>query len=225
MNNEQQWQAANKARAALYRWFAEIFALEFTTDNLAQLQTQYPSLHQAFTDLGLQPQSERVQKALTHLNVIPQGDRALELAADFAHMFLLSGHQSAPPYASYYMEKDQMLYGQPAQYMSHFLDEQELELHPDFREPKDHLSIYLQLMVLWLQYNDNENKDPLSMAQEQQLFLEEALLNWLPKFNERCQTIHVKTDIYPALTDLLLHFIKADQQLLVEISEGELPLD
>lgn len=218
MNNEQQWQAANKARATLYRWFAEIFAREFNKQNLAELQQQYPALHQAFSELGLQAQSERLQKALNNLKVIPEVDRALELAADFAHMFLLSGHQSAPPYASYYLDADKMLYGKPAQQMSKFLAEHELDLHPDFREPKDHLSIYLQVLSLWIQHgSDAKGEELASIATEQSEFLQNALLNWLPKFNERCQVIQVKTQVYPALTELLLHFVQADQQALLEL--------
>lgn len=218
MNNEQQWQAANKARAALYRWFADIFAREFNKQNLAELQQQYPALHQAFSELGLQEPSQRLQKALNNLKVIPEADRALELAADFAHMFLLSGHQSAPPYASYYLDADKMLYGKPAQQMSQFLAEHKLDLHPDFREPKDHLSIYLQVLSLWIQHgSEAESEELASIAAEQSEFLQNALLNWLPKFNEHCQKIRVKMDVYPALTELLLHFVQADQQALIEM--------
>ena len=218
MNNEQQWQAANKARAALYRWFAEIFSREFNKQNLAELQQQYPALHQAFSELGLQEPSDRLQTALNNLKVIPEADRALALAADFAHMFLLSGHQSAPPYASYYLDADKMLYGKPAQQMSQFLAEHELDLHPDFREPKDHLSIYLQVLSLWIQHgSEAEGEELTSIAAEQSDFLQSALLNWLPKFNDSCQSIQVKTQVYPALTDLLLHFVAADQQALVEL--------
>ncbi|WP_228707646.1 molecular chaperone TorD family protein [Psychrobacter phenylpyruvicus] len=133
-------------------------------------------------------------------------------------MFLLSGHQSAPPYASYYLEADKMLYGKPAQQMSQFLAEHELDLHPDFREPKDHLSIYLQVLSLWIQHgSEAEGEELARIAAEQSDFLQSALLNWLPKFNERCQAIRVKTQVYPALTDLLLHFVRADQQALVEL--------
>lgn len=228
INDKQQWQAANQARAALYRWFAELFASELTTKGLQELQLHYPNLHQAFTGLDLQSQSERVQKALNNLKVIPEGDRALELAADFAHIFLLSGIESAPPYASYYLEKDQMLYGKPAQQMSQFLAEHKLELHPEFREPKDHISIYLQVMTLWVKHggqveehnntdNSHADEDELMVANEQLQFLQQALLNWLPKFNGRCQQIRVKTDFYPALTELLLHFVTADQEALQEM--------
>lgn len=218
MNNEQQWQAANKAREALYRWFAEIFSREFNKQNLAELQQQYPALHQAFSELGLQEPSDRLQTALNNLKVIPEADRTLELAADFAHMFLLSGHQSAPPYASYYLEVDKMFYGKPAQQMSQFLAEHKLDLHPDFREPKDHLSIYLKVFSLWIQHgSEAESEELTSIAAEQSDFLQSALLNWLPKFNDRCQSIQVKTQVYPALTDLLLHFVAADQQALVEL--------
>ena len=221
MNNSQQWQAANTARATLYRWFAELFARELTKTNLTQLQAQYPSLHAAFSDLNLEPQSAALQTALENLQVIPAPDRALELAADFAHLFLLSGHQSAPPYASYYLESDQMLYGKPAQQMSEFLASHKLDLHPEFREPKDHLSIYLQVMSLWIKSSVDEQVNLIEMAVQQQHFLEDALLSWLPKFAARCQHIRVKTQVYPAIIDLLLHFVQEDRQALEDMAEAE----
>lgn len=219
---QNEWQAANEARAVLYRWFADVFAREFTKDALAELQSSYAdSLHQAFSGLGLEHQSNRLTKALSNLLVIPEPDRAIELAADFAHMFLLSGQDSAPPYASYYIDADNMLYGKPAQQMGHFLDSHQLSLHPDFREPKDHISVYLNVMSIWIKSSMTDAQDMTAVATEQSEFLSQALLNWLPKFNERCQKIRVKTDVYPALTDLLLHFVQEDKAAMLEIAEDD----
>ncbi|PNK60525.1 molecular chaperone TorD [Psychrobacter sp. FDAARGOS_221] len=220
-NQDIQWQAVNEGRAAIYRWFADMFARELTPANLEQLNNHYQAMHQAFSGMGLAEQSVRLQQALSHLSVIVQSDRALELAADFAQIFLLSGQDSAPPYASYYIEADKMLYGKPAQQMAQFLKSHQLDLHPDFREPKDHISVYLQVMAVWINASMEQpgtvEEQQTSIAHRQGEFLDSALLNWLPKFSARCQKIGVKTDVYPALTELLLAFVDADRQALTEL--------
>ncbi|WP_019673158.1 molecular chaperone TorD [Psychrobacter lutiphocae] len=238
-----QWQAVNAGRAALYRWFADMFARELTTAQLEELQARYAAMHDIFIGMGLEAQSSRLQKAINNLKVIVENERALELAADFAQIFLLSGQQSAPPYASYYIEADQMLYGKPAQQMAQFLKSHDLDLHPDFREPKDHISVYLQVMQVWInatlevqaegeqqehkqaQQQDQKQKQPNITAEQRQAdianrqaeFLDTALLNWLSKFSARCQQIGVKTDVYPALTELLVGFVTEDRQALAEL--------
>jgi TorA-specific chaperone len=216
----EQWQAANPARSALYRWFADVFARELTSATLEQWQHKqtYASIHQVFVSLGLEPFSDRVKAALDDLQQFSTEDRAIELAADFAQIFLLSGDDSAPPYASYYLSSDKHLYGKPAAQMMRFLDSQQLSLHPDFREPNDHLSVYFIVMSLWINKSIEQQLEMVNTAQEQIDFLDSALLNWLPQFTAHCQKINVKTDIYPALAALAEQFILEDRAALATIS-------
>ena len=219
MTNTEQWQAANTARAALYRWFADVFARELTTATLDEWQHYhaYENIHEAFVSLGLEQYSTQVKTAIAELEELPKSDRALELAADFAQMFLLSGDDSAPPYASYYLSSDKHLYGKPAEQMRHFLDSQQLSLHPEFREPDDHVSVYFIVMSLLINSSMDKKLDMVTNAQEQIDFLDGALLNWLPKFSDRCQRIRVKTGLYPALVALAEQFVLADREALATI--------
>ncbi|WP_201618254.1 molecular chaperone TorD [Psychrobacter urativorans] len=219
MNITEEWQAANTARSALYRWFADIFARELTSDTLDgwQHNQAYDSIHEAFTSLGLEQYSDRVKVAIDNLKELPKDDRAIELAADFAQLFLLSGDDSAPPYASYYLSNNKHLYGKPAEHMLRFLDSQQLSLHPEFREPNDHLSVYFIVMSLWINNSIEQQLEMVSTAQEQIDFLDSALLNWLPQFTTHCQKIRVKTDLYPALTALAEQFILEDREALATI--------
>lgn len=213
MNTNEQWQAANTARAALYRWFAELFAHELTPEVINQWQCDnaYTSIHQAFSSLGLEEESQRVQNAINDLEQLPESERALELAADFAQLFLLSGKDSAPPYASYYFEDNQRLYGKPADDMRSFLDQHQLTLHPDFREPDDHISVYLIVMSLWI---GNQEHDDETSIREQAHFLDNALLPWLADFSDRCQMIRSQSDLYPAITSLTAEFVRCDRDIL-----------
>lgn len=214
-----EWHAANIARSALYRWFADIFARELTPAILQEWQNKnaYEGIHDAFVSLELEPYSARVKAAIADLKQLPKEDRALELAADFAQMFLLSGDDSAPPYASYYLSADKQLYGEPTKQMRQFLEHQQLSLHAEFREPDDHLSVYLMVISLWINSSIEQNLDRVTIAKEQIDFLDDALLPWLPKFNERCQRIQVQTDLYPALAALVEQFVLADKEALATV--------
>ena len=214
-----EWHAANVARAALYRWFADIFARELTTATLDEwlLNQAYDGIHEAFVSLELEQYSNRVKTAIADLKALPKEDRALELAADFAQIFLLGGDDSAPPYASYYLSDDKHLYGEPTQQMRQFLNSQQLSLHAEFREPDDHVSVYFMVMSLWIHSSAQQQLDMATSAQEQSDFLDNALLNWLPMFNTRCQTIKIKTDLYPALIALAEQFVLADKEALASI--------
>ena len=214
-----QWQAANRARSALYRWFADVFARELTTSTLDDwlYDQAYDGIHEAFVTLDLETDSLRVKTAITDLEKLPKSDQSLELAADFAQMFLLSGEESAPPYASYYLSSDKHLYGEPTQQMRHFLDSQQLKLHEEFREPDDHISVYFMVMSLWIDSSLAQSQEMTASAQEQIEFLDSALLSWLPLFNARCQKIRVKTELYPALAALVLQFVQADTEALASV--------
>ncbi|WP_367106175.1 molecular chaperone TorD [uncultured Psychrobacter sp.] len=220
-DSAEEWQAANTARSALYRWFADIFARELTPTTLEYWQDQkiYDSIHNAFVSLDLEPYSIRVKTALANLEKLPKKEQALELAADFAQVFLLSGDDSAPPYASYYLSEDKHLYGEPTVQMRKFLASQQLSLNTEFREPDDHISVYFRVMSLWIDSSIEQQLDMTSSAQEQIDFLDEALLTWLPQFNARCQKIRVISDLYPALTALAEQFVLADREGLATVTE------
>lgn len=223
MTTAQQWQEANLARSALYRWFADVFALELTAATVENwlAERAYDPIHEVFISLDLQSPSARVKDAIEALGKLPKSERALELAADFAQIFLLSGDESAPPYASYYLSSDKHLYGEPTQQMRQFLQSQQLSLHTEFREPDDHLSVYFMVMSLWIESSSAQNQEMISSADQQLSFLDNAFMSWLPKFNARCQQIKVQTDFYPALAALAEQFVLADSQALAaEIAEA-----
>ena len=61
-----EWQAANSARSALYRWFADVFARELTPAIIEQWQDGhgYDNIHEVFLSLGLGQYSKRVKVAI-----------------------------------------------------------------------------------------------------------------------------------------------------------------
>lgn len=188
-----------RERAALYAWFATIYAEEMPEDRLAGwLGHGADPLLQALADGGMEREVQAVRHSLQAMAGIP--DIQLELAADYAQCFLLDARSSAPLYASCYQTGTApRLFGATADRLAAYMASHDLRTDPDCREPMDHLAMELELLS-WMILNDPP------AAQEMQ----QDLLDWLPAFNERCQSISDRFGFYPAITALLLQVVLND---------------
>lgn len=214
MNNELQdhWNKINQQRAAFYGWFAGVFAHELSK----QAFTFYSDgslkpLLEVFEQIGFESEVKPLEAFIDALEGTE--DERVELMADFAASFLLSDRNSALPYASYYLEEDKLLYGDANTRMAEFLAGNQLELHEDFREPADHLAVYLAVMSDWCAEVADET-DPVVIQQQieqQHEFLTDGLLSWLGAWAERLSGIpSLSYDFYPAMGRLLLSYVQAD---------------
>ena len=82
--------------------------------------------------------------AIARLLVRP--DRQLELAADFAGLFLVDPKQGALPYESLYRGEAKLLMQAPMTEMQARLDRLGINVSDKYKEPADHLAIELDLM-------------------------------------------------------------------------------
>jgi TorA-specific chaperone len=103
--------------------------------------------------------------------------------------------------------------------MRDFLTASGLSIQADFREPADHLAVPLALMAE-LAGKDASAEDIPAAAAAQAAFIRAALLDWLPRFVERCQQARPRFDVYPALAALLLGFVRADVAFLEDVGGG-----
>ena len=212
-----EWQFAGTQRAGLYGWFARLYAEEVSE----------PLYRSHFADggfapfaglaeLSLEAEVQRLDAAIIALRAeqLPR----LELAADFAQLFLLDGKTSALPYASAYAGTDSAspLFGAAEARMRDFLAASGLSIQADFREPADHLAVPLALMAE-LAGAASSAEDIPTAAAAQADFLRTAVLDWLPRFVERCQQARPRFDVYPALAALLLGFVRADVAFLEDV--------
>ena len=188
-----------RERAALYAWFATVYAEEMPEDRLAGwLGHGADPLLQALADGGMDHEVQAVRHSLEAMAGIP--DVQLELAADYAQCFLLDARSSAPLYASCYQpETAPRLFGATADHLAAYMASHDLRTDPDCREPMDHLAMELELLS-WMILND----PPAAQAMQQDL------LDWLPAFNERCQSISDRFGFYPAITALRLQVVLND---------------
>lgn len=102
--------------------------------------------------------------------------------------------------------------------MRAFLDTALLAVRDEFKEPADHLAIYLSLMARFAEQDANADNRPLA-ARGQADFLQQALLNWLPSFESRNRQASPRFDFYPALAALLLDFVDHDASFVRELAD------
>ena len=219
-----QWRLANRQRAQLYGWFASLYAAEVSEVALeGYLGDGYQPLYAGLSDLGLGAGVARLQAAIEALRTLPLA--RLELAADFAQLFLLDAKTGALPYASVYEDegKGSVLYGAAEERMRSFLAESGLAIQADFREPADHLAVYLALVAKLAEQDAEQGIDSIDFAAaafEQLSFLQAGLLGWLEAFVQRCQQARPRFDFYPALATLLHGFVREDVLFLDDVAQG-----
>ena len=212
-----EWQFASTQRAGLYGWFARLYAQEVSEEMFrSHFADGGFAPFAGLAELGLGAEVQRLDAAIAALRAeaLPR----LELAADFAQFFLLDGKTSALPYASAYEGKDSAspLFGAAEARMRDFLAARELAIQADFREPADHLAVPLALMAE-LAGKDAAAGDIPAAAAAQAGFIHAGLVDWLPRFVERCQQARPRFDVYPALAALLLGFVRADVAFLEDV--------
>ncbi|MBN8440663.1 MAG: molecular chaperone TorD [Thauera sp.] len=213
-----EWELASAQRSRLYGWFSALYAEE-VQEALFEKHFSGGSFEpfEGVSALGLAGEVRRLEAAITALHDVPLA--RLELAADFAQLFLLDARSGALPYASAY-EGDASaarLYSAAEAKMRELLASRALAICSTFREPADHLAVLLSLQAHLAQHQCAAG-DIHAAAQEQADLLRTALLNWLPRFVARCQQVKPRFDFYPALATLLLGFMRADLSFLEDLA-------
>ncbi|AWX14744.1 molecular chaperone TorD [Mergibacter septicus] len=185
-------------RVFLYTWFNNLLGNELSETQLQQYNSgMFQPLFELFKQLGFSNQIHALETALTELKDQPLN--YLELAADYAQLFLLDSTSSALPYASAYLEQQQLQ--DNLQAMDKYLKQYHLAINKQKNEPSDHLCVYLEVLIKLIEQK--------SLAKQQQ-FIQQQLLSWLPEFIEKALKIKVKSQFYPQLLQLFFAFIQHD---------------
>lgn len=197
--------------ACLYSWFAGLFARELDDQHLAQLQSPDVALwleHLA-TLPSLQEGVLASRNSIAALKLRP--DARLELAADFAGLFLMSPRQAALPYASCYQQHNTHFSQAACEEMQLLLLQAGLERDRAFREPEDHLAICLELLS-HLSFAASENGPHAAACLTLRDKALSLLWSWLPAFTAHCVE-HDPFGFYAAHSQLLLAIVAHDRRI------------
>ncbi|MGO2133707.1 MAG: molecular chaperone TorD [Halomonas sp.] len=198
-------------RALICRWLSTLLANELDDSTL-----------QAYFDGQAKPiletlgEYESMAALITRFNNALNAVRLLEhpqleLAADFASLFLVDGHASAPPYASLYQSQGE---GQTAMFYRPVVERMEVRLKAagyqvddQFKEPADHLAIMLDYLATgWERIaNTQESFAQNEMLQGLEQFVRSELA-WLPRFERRAEGIETVCDLYPCIVAMVTQY-------------------
>ena len=193
--------------AAVCRWLSWSLARELDADALQVYDSG--GADPLFTYLarhrGLAAPLGRLEQAITAWSDL--ADPKLELAADFATLFLGSGDAGAPPYASCYTPPGQ-LFGAPHDRMLRRLKVAELAAPMLPGEPADHLALMLDYLAHCFAAHKLTPAASLPFEEPTE-FIQSELLTWLPAFQERAERVQVASDTHMALIALTIEALSA----------------
>ncbi|EKB1181771.1 molecular chaperone TorD [Salmonella enterica] len=191
---------AQEQYACVYAWLALLFFREVDDEGLIQLQSAEIADWLALLkrQAALAASVALLEQKIAALSL--RQDAQLELAADFCGLFLMTDKKSALPYASQYPQQEPGM-------IKHLLLEAGMEANDDFKEPTDHLAIYLELLS-HLHFSLGESFQQRRMNKLRQKTLS-SLLEWLPEFTNNCLK-HDPYGFYAALSQLLLAIVRFD---------------
>ncbi|MDA8501900.1 molecular chaperone TorD [Citrobacter sp. Awk 2] len=187
-------------RAAVYQWFSQLLFRELDQKQLARLESE--DTRQWLASLagipGLSLDVKKLERSLTQ--VLRRESRQLELAADFATLFLLAPPGGVSPYAGHYPHTTA---AEERRQMNVLLIEHGLAAQEN--EPSDHIAIQLALMARMV-----TKEETLSA---QYYFLHHHIMCWAPLFRDSCQQ-RDEAGFYARAVSVIVGFIREDEQYL-----------
>ncbi|XKH60597.1 molecular chaperone TorD [Halomonas sediminis] len=197
------WAAAWESESLLCRWLATLLSIELDDATLARYRKgeATPLLELLRDEHGLQVEVERLESALAKLVMLTTPH--LELAADFAELFLGDARSGAPPYASLYADEKGNFHGAPTERMEARLSQAGYAVKQEVGEPADHLAVMLDyLATRCMALVAAKSSEREAQRDDIREFLGQELCSWLPRLDARCAQVKIVSDFYPALVAL-----------------------
>ncbi|WNC71688.1 molecular chaperone TorD [Thalassotalea psychrophila] len=170
-----------ETRASILWWFSTVLSNELNEQQFNSYINEQGAnlLNQLATEDKLAEAIKSIQQSLQLLKNKPHPH--LECAVEFTQLFLMDAKKGAPPYASVYLSKDGLMFQKAHDEMCALLQEQGLSVNKTFNEPADHIAIQLDYLgnLILASLNATDNTEA---CDKQLQFINNNLMNWLPKF-------------------------------------------
>lgn len=190
----------HQQRVDMYQWFSQLLFRELDEKQLASLENDDNRawIVSLAAIPGLSGKVKHFERSLTR--ILRRDSRQLELAADFASLFLLAPPDGVSPYAGHYPHTTASA---ERQQMNVLLIEHSLTAREN--EPSDHIAIQLALMAKMV-----AKEEALSA---QYYFLHHHMMCWAPLLRDACLA-RDEQGFYPQAVNLIVSFMREDEQYL-----------
>ncbi|MGO2728477.1 MAG: molecular chaperone TorD [Citrobacter braakii] len=190
----------HRQRAAVYQWFSQLLFRELDEEQLIRLESGKSRKWLASLTAipGLSVDVKNLERSL--VRALRRESRQLELAADYASLFLLAPPGGVSPYAGHYPHTTA-----PEERKEMNVLLVEYGLTPQDNEPADHIAVQLALMARMV-----TKKETLSA---QYYFLHHHIMCWAPLLRESC--LHRDEEgVYSQAVNVITHFMREDELYL-----------
>ncbi|HHE8441025.1 molecular chaperone TorD [Citrobacter sp. Cb021] len=190
----------HRQRAAVYQWFSQLLFRELDEEQLIRLESgESRKWLASLTAIpGLSVDVKNLERSL--VRALRRESRQLELAADYASLFLLAPPGGVSPYAGHYPHTTA-----PEERKEMNVLLVEYGLTPQDNEPADHIAVQLALMARMV-----TKKETLSA---QYYFLHHHIMCWAPLLRESC--LHRDEEgVYSQAVNVITHFMREDELYL-----------
>lgn len=218
-----------KGRETMYSFLGRMCEKEIDEQSLEdllarkELFTKFKSISEL--DADVKEGFEELYSYLIRLRGGKLSEAMLELAVDYANLFLGVGHARgkgiAHPSESTYMV-GHLYHDAVDQVFEAYLGE-DLIKSPHFKEPEDHIALELYFMAhlckkAIMSLNSEKRQDFLKYLNMQKTFLVEHLLKWAPSFAEDIVK-NANTLFYKALGKMMKGFLNMEKKIIDELTE------
>jgi anaerobic sulfite reductase subunit A len=148
----------------------------------------------------------------------------LDLAVEYARLFLGVGDKPVHPSESYYLTGRQLIMQQPRDEMLNLYSTMGVERADEFREPEDHIALELQFMAHLCDktktaLRDGNFTDAKKYLDVQRIFLDEHLSKWVPKLTADILK-STNNEFYRAVAKITKAYVEADKELVTDLEES-----
>jgi TorA maturation chaperone TorD len=131
-----------------------------------------------------------------------------DLAREWLRLLVGFGEPIAPPWASYYLAKDPVIFSQKTLAVRQFYERHGLKLARKHQEPDDHLGLMLQFLAIVIRkealaLEAGDSALVVALQEEQAKFLHDYVLPWITLWQDRIAT-EAKDSFYNGLALLIV---------------------
>ncbi len=209
-------------RAELYRWFSAVFAKEQTQATwTSQTEDDFLGSLEAYAaEFGLDDEAAPLVAYLAAHRGVDPAPVLLDLAVDYARLFIGPGPGLASPYESVHTSAEGRLFGDAYADLIDLLHREQIGIDKTYKEPADHVAVELAVAAYLVDRELGEEGSEAAAEGAEQgtpgaeaAYLRTHVLNWMPRW---CELVvkHAQTDYYRGAAKLMAAFLEKEKQAL-----------
>jgi TorA maturation chaperone TorD len=212
--------AANKNRRLIYAFLSKMYEKEITTDLLKELSGEKNPMMQFMVsnDEELRRGLETLSEYLKDLKKRNLEQARLELAVEYANLFLGVKGKPLHPSESVYVNEDHVMYQEARDRVQSIYWNAGVDKKKEYTEPEDHIAIELQFMEYLCRktveaLEKDEEAEAIRYLRIQKDFLDVHLAKWVPKLTKDIME-SADVDFYKGVACITDAFIVLDEDAI-----------